>query len=214
MPTRGPPQSPDRNVTAMQLYYSPLSPNSRRVRILAALLGLDLELVNVDLLRAEHRKPPYLAINPMGKVPVLVEGDFILPESAAIMIHLADAHAGDALYPTEPEGRAQVNRWLFWAAAHWGPAASALAFEKVLKPRFFKAGEPDQVQVQRQEQLIRDFAKILDDQLSRHEWVSGQTITLADIAIAPSLRTPGAARRRLTRRLMMRPQFNKLSLAH
>src|SRR6185295_11179895 len=101
----------------MKLYYSPMSSNSRKVRIVAALLGIDLELVNVDIARAEQRAPAYLAVNPMGKVPVLAEDAFVLPESAAIMIYLAENHGGDGLYPQDQRRRAEVNRWLFWAAA-------------------------------------------------------------------------------------------------
>src|SRR6185295_12243104 len=141
----------------------------------------------VDIARAEQRAPAYLALNPMGKVPVLAEDAFVLPESAAIMIYLAENHGGDGLYPQDQRRRAEVNRWLFWAAAHWAPAASALVFEQVFKPRLFKLGEPDEVQVNRQRDLLRGLGKVLDDQLAANQWVAGDAMTLADIAIAPSL---------------------------
>ena len=174
----------------MKLYYSPLSSNSRKVRITAALLDIELELQNVELAKGAHRTPEYLAINPMGKVPVLVDGDFILPESAAIMIYLAETKPGNALYPAQQQARAEVNRWLFWAANHWAPAVVALAFEKVLKQRFFNGGEPDAAQVKRQEDLIAGFAKVLDQQLTGHAWVAGGALTLADIVIAPAFAGP------------------------
>ncbi|MGB9430409.1 MAG: glutathione S-transferase family protein [Gammaproteobacteria bacterium] len=123
----------------MKPYYSPLSANSHKVRIAAALLDIPLELQNVELPKGEQRAPDYLAINPMGKVPMLVDGDFVLPESAAITIYLAESKPGNMLYPAERRARAEVNRWLFWAASHWAPAIGALAFEKVLKPRFSAA---------------------------------------------------------------------------
>ena len=167
----------------MKLYYSPLSANSLKVRVAAALLNIPLELVNVELPKGEQRLPEYLAINPMGKVPVLLDGDFVLPESAAIMIYLAESKPGNTLYPAERRARAEVNRWLFWAANHWAPAIGALAFEKVLKPRFFH-GEPDASQIKRQEDSIQGFAKVLNEHLAKHQWVAGNTLTLADIAIA------------------------------
>jgi len=169
----------------MKLYYSPLSSNSRKARLAAALLDIPLELVNVELPKGEQRRPEYLTINPMGKVPVLVDGDLVLPESAAIMIYLADSKPGNTLYPAQRRARAEVNRWLFWAANHWSPAGAALAYEKVLKPRFFNQ-EPDPVQIQRQEKLLADLAQVLDAQLGEHPWVAGSTLTLADLAIAPA----------------------------
>src|SRR5574337_1935568 len=131
----------------MKLYYSPLSSNSRKVRMVAALLDISLELHNVELPKGEQRTPQYLAINPMGKVPVLVDGDFVLPESAAIMIYLAESKPGNTLYPADRHARAEVNRWLFWAANHFSPAAVALVFEKFLKKKFFNGDDPDPVQV-------------------------------------------------------------------
>ena len=173
----------------MKLYYSPLSSNSRKVRIVAALLDIKLELQNVELPKGEQRRPEYLAVNPMGKVPVLVDGDFVLPESAAIMIYLAESKPGNTLYPVERHARAEINRWLFWAANHWAPAIGALAFEKVLKPRFYNR-EPDAAQIQRQEHLIESFAKVLDAHLAKRQWVAGNTLTLADIAIAAGFASP------------------------
>ena len=167
----------------MKLYYSPFSPNARKVRMVAHLLNKDVELVNVDLGKGEQRQPPYLSKNAMGKVPLLEDGDLRLPESAAIMIYLAD---GTELYPADQRARAEVNRWLFWAASHWGPAVSALNFEHFLK-KFFGGGEPDPAQVKRQEDFVRSFGKVLDDHLANREWVAGKKLTIADIAIAPSL---------------------------
>ena len=173
----------------MKLYYSPLSSNSFKVRVAAALLEIHLDLHNVELPKGEQRKPEYLAINAMGKVPVLVDGDWVLPESAAIMIYLAESKPGNTLYPAELQARAQVNRWLFWAANHWAPAIGALAFEKILKPRFFN-GEPDPVQIKRQEDLIQGFAKVLNEHLAKRQWVAGDSLTLADIAIAAAFASP------------------------
>ncbi|MGH8402969.1 MAG: glutathione S-transferase family protein [Gammaproteobacteria bacterium] len=173
----------------MKLYYSPLSSNSLKVRVTAALLDIPLDLHNVELPKGEQRRPEYLAINPMGKVPVLVDGEFVLPESAAIMIYLAESKPGNTLYPAERHARAEVNRWLFWAANHWAPAVAALTFEKVLKKRFFN-GEPDAAQIKRQEDLIQGFAKVLDEQLTKRQWVAGNTLTLADVAIAAAFTSP------------------------
>jgi glutathione S-transferase len=73
----------------MRLYYHPFSTNARRAVITAIELAAPVELVLVDLVKREQRQPAFLARNPAGRVPVLEDGDFLLPESHAIMIHLA-----------------------------------------------------------------------------------------------------------------------------
>jgi glutathione S-transferase len=175
----------------MKLYYSPISSNARKVRLAASMLGLPIELVNIDLGKGAQRTPEFLAINPMGRVPVLEDGDFILTESAAIMAYLADTKPDSPLYPRDLKQRADVNRWLFWGANHWGPTFAALAFEKWIK-KFMQLGEPDLVQVKRQEDALRGLATVLDAHLASREWVCGAAITIADLAIAASL---GAADR-------------------
>jgi glutathione S-transferase len=177
----------------MRLHYSPLSPNSRKVRIAAALLGIDLDLVHVDLSKGEQRRREFLAKNPMGKVPVLEDGELVLPESAAIMAYLADSTPGSALYPADRRARAEVNRWLFWATGHWGPALAGLTMENVFK-KLLRLGGADAAQVKRHEEMIRGLAEVLDEHLAKREWIAGPSLTIADIAVGTSLMTAAAAR--------------------
>ena len=99
-------------------------------------LGVQLELVLVDLAKGAQRSPEFLALNPNGRVPVLVDGDFVLTESHAIMQYLADITPGQTVYPTDVKCRADVNRWLFWNAQHFQPAVGVLNQERMVKPRF------------------------------------------------------------------------------
>ena len=170
----------------MKLYSSPFSSNARKVRLAAALLDIPLELIEVNLGQGAQRKPEFLALNPMGRVPLLDDDGFVLAESAAIMAYLADQKPGNTLYPADPKQRADVNRWLFWGANHWAPAFAALAFENWLKA-LLKLGAPDPAQVKRQEDSLRSLATVLDAHLGSREWVSGSSITIADLAIATSL---------------------------
>jgi len=126
----------------MRLYHFPVSTNSRRVRMAAAQLEIELELVHVDLPKGEQRSPEFLRINPNGRVPVLEDDGFLLDESHAIMQYLAVRTPGQTLYPMAPRPRADVNRWLFWSAQHFQPAASVLNWERVIKP-FLGRGESD-----------------------------------------------------------------------
>jgi glutathione S-transferase len=97
----------------MKLYCDPISTTSRPVMMLATELGLELELVNVDLMGGGNQAPDYLALNPNGIVPFLVDGDFRLGESAAILKYLA-LKADSGLYPAEPQAQARVDEAISW----------------------------------------------------------------------------------------------------
>ena len=96
-----------------QLHYYP-SNASMAPHILLEEIGAPFELVFVDRTKDAHKAAPYLALNPNGLIPVLVDGDLVLYESAAICLHLADAHP-QALAPAlgTPQ-RAQFYKWLVW----------------------------------------------------------------------------------------------------
>jgi glutathione S-transferase len=170
----------------MKLYSSPMSSNARKARMAALLLDIDVDLETVDLATGAHRRPDYLKLNPNGMVPVLVDGDFVLWESNAIMTYLADSKKGNTLYPSERRARADVDRWLFWSSSHWNPAIGILSFENMIK-KMFGLGEADPAQVQKGEQMFSRFAKILDAHLASRAYVTGENLTLADVAIAAPL---------------------------
>src|SRR5262245_9087638 len=102
--------------TVMRLYYHPLSANSRRAMMPALRLRAPVEFVPVDLVNGEQRGAPFLRMNPAGRVPLLEDDGFMLPESHAIMVYLADKTPGQTVYPQDVRARADVNRWLFWCA--------------------------------------------------------------------------------------------------
>jgi glutathione S-transferase len=170
----------------MRLYLHPLSSNSRRALMTALHLGIPLERTVVDLAKGEQKLPPHLARNPNGRVPVLDDDGFLLWESRAIMKYLAERTPGQTLYPSEPRARADVDRWLFWCAAHLSPALGVLTFENFVK-RLAGRGEPDPVEVARGEALVAQFAPVLDAHLAGRTWVSGDHVTLADLSLAPPL---------------------------
>ena len=120
----------------MKLYNSPGSPNALRARAAVHALGLDVEIVNVDIAKGENRTPEFLAINPNGKVPALVDGDLHLWESRAINAYLTTKVAGQTLYPADPVRRAIVDQWSYWQAIHLGPSMQKVAFERVMKKAF------------------------------------------------------------------------------
>jgi glutathione S-transferase len=89
---------------------------SIRVRWTLQELGVDFEPIRVNLLAGDHQRPEFLKINPAGKIPVLVDGDLVLTESVAIVLYLAEKYPDKGLLPAGPKERAQVNRWLLFAA--------------------------------------------------------------------------------------------------
>jgi len=195
----------------MKLYYSPFSSNSRKVRLAAAELGATLELVHINIVTGAQRAPDYLALNPMGRVPLLDDGGFLLSESSAIMMYLADASHGDALYPREVRPRADVNRWLFWGAGHWGPTIAALAFENMLKS-LLRIGEPDAAQVKRHEEALLALGGVIDAHLQSRDFLLGSTLSIADLAIAAPLMLSVAAKLPLRSFTNLQAWFDRIQL--
>lgn len=194
----------------MKLYTSPFSSNARKAVMAAHELGLSPQLVHVDLAKGEQRQPELLALNPNGKVPVLVDGDFVLFESQAIMAYLADAAPGQALYPTDLRSRAHINQWMFWSANHFGTAISMLNWERAVKA-FLGLGPPDEAIVARGEGLFHDFAKVLDAHLADRTWICGDALSLADISVGCPLMVAVPASLPLEPYANVRAWFSRLS---
>jgi len=106
----------------MKLYGFAGSPRTWKVRALAAHLGIPLEYENLDFAKGDNRTPKYLALNPAGRTPTLVDGDFVLWESDAIMQYLASKKP-NTLWPDDARTRADIMRWQNWQSAHWGSDA-------------------------------------------------------------------------------------------
>ena len=160
----------------MKLYTNLFSPNARKVHAVANELGIELETQTLDLRAGEQRTAEYLALNPNGKVPTLVDGDTVLWESNAIMCYLAGK--GDTeLWPKSAK-RYDILRWMFWESNHLTNALNHLFGQK-----FFNRDNPDQGIIDRATKDFRKYAEVLDAQLANNAHVTGDTLTLADFAI-------------------------------
>jgi glutathione S-transferase len=166
----------------MRLYNAGLSPNALRVRAVVHELGLDVEVVDVNLGDPDEKARTLLPLNPNSKVPVLVDGDFVLWESRAINNYLAGLKPEARLYPDGPRRRAIVDQWNYWGAAHLGPALQGMAFERFMRPRF-GMGAANEAVVAVQAAEIARFLPVLDGALADKEWIAGDLST-ADFAIA------------------------------
>ncbi len=170
----------------MKLYHNPLSPNVRRVRLTAAVLGITLEEKLLDFAKGEHKSAEFLALNPNGAVPTLVDGEFALSESRAIMQYLASKKPESGLLPRDEMARADVTRWQFWDASHFSPQCATLAFERILKS-MMGLGEPNEAKITEALANFRRFGAVLDARLKGKQYLVGNALTLADLTVASSL---------------------------
>ncbi len=166
----------------MQLHAIRASHNCRRVLATADHLKIDLDVIEPNPANGDLRAPAFLAINPNGKVPTLVDGDLTLWESNAIMQYLADTKPSD-LFPSEPKARANVQRWQFWESNHLSVGTGGITFEKVFKPFVLKQAT-DEAAVERATATFHKFAPVLNGQLEGRKFVTGDHLTLADFSVA------------------------------
>lgn len=178
----------------MKLYYSDvLAP--RKACAVAHYLDAPIEYIYLDLGKGEHKSPEYLALNPNGKVPTLVDAGRSLWEADAIMCHLA-ARSDSDLWPQDAR-QIEVLRWLSWCAQHFYRCVGNLYFEHIVKPRF-GLGEPDREAVLQSQTEFRAIAPILDTHLEQRDWLVGDSLTVADFSMAVALPFADAAHIPLT----------------
>lgn len=169
----------------MKLYGFPYSHNTRKVLACAHALGIDLELVIVNLLKKESYTPAFKQKNPNGLTPVLEDDGFLLWESGAIMQYLCAKVPGNTLYPADAHTRAHVDQWLYWNARHWDTAMDTMLIERLIKPLEGHQGDEDIAKRAETDGAMR--AQVLNDHLADKAFVAGDTLTLADIALASLL---------------------------
>jgi glutathione S-transferase len=126
-------------------------------------LGVPYEYVLLDMQAGEHRKPEYLAINPTGKVPAIVDGDFQLWESGAILFYLAQKYGN---LPSSPEEQATMNQWIIFANATLGPGIFVEASREREMPKLMTP---------------------LNQMLEKQPFLLGDELSVADVAVGSVL---------------------------
>ncbi len=168
----------------MQLYVIRGAPNSRKAEAVVAHLDLPVEQVELDIRKGEHKTENYLALNPNGLVPTLVDGDFKLWESQAIMTYLADRFEAESLYPKDLKARAEVDRWLCWSQGHFMRAWVPFLVERFLKP-VLRQVEGDEAAVEAATPGFHAVTTILEKRLDETgSFICGDAVTLGDFALA------------------------------
>ena len=168
----------------MKLYYFETI-NGQKVCAVAKYLDAPVEYIHVDIAKGEQKSPAFLAINPNGKIPALVDGDTVLWESNAIMCHLARKAKSD-LWPTDPVKQIEVLKWLSWNSEHFTRHAGTLYFNHVIKPKF-GIGAPDEKAVEEAIGFAKQFVAVLDRELEGRTFLLGDHLTVADFAVSVTL---------------------------
>lgn len=167
----------------MKVYADPITVNCRKVLAGLDLIGAPFERVHVDYFKAEQKDPAYLAVNPNASVPALVDGDFVLWESNAILQYAADKVGSEQAYPRDLRTRADINRWLLWESSSWFPSCYVFLVENCVKPLL--GGSADPAVLDAQAVQFHKLAAILDARLAANRWIAGGSQpTIADIALA------------------------------
>ena len=159
--------------------YAFATPNSIKVPVALEELGLDYVLHAVNVRKGEQKSAEFIALNPNGKVPVLVDSEaasepLVLTESAAILVYLAEKTG--KLLPASGEARSRVFEQLFFHASGLGPAFGQSGFFQR------QASEPQPLAIQRFTTEADRTLNVLDKVLAEHHFVAGEEMTIADIA--------------------------------
>ena len=155
--------------------YTWKTPNGRKVPILLAELGWSCELHLVDLGKNEQKAPGYLAINPNGKIPAIVDEGTVVFESGAILEYLAEK-AGRFL-PKEPRARAEVLSWTYWQVGGPGPMIGQLG-------AFAREENRDEHAFEKFHAEARRLAGVLDGRLRDRQWIA-RDYSIADVVNYP-----------------------------
>ena len=162
---------------SLTLYGHELSGNSYKVKLFLELLELEYEWVKVDLLKGEHQSPEFLALNPFGQVPVLIDGDTQLADAQAILVYLAQQYGGPQWLPLDALSLAQVVRWLSMAVGEvrQGPEHA----------RLYHVFGVTSINIDRATRQAEQILTPLDRHLNERTWLEFERPTIADLAVFP-----------------------------
>jgi glutathione S-transferase len=162
----------------IKLYGTPLSRARRNLWLLEE-LGLEYSLVRVAPRDLSSQTPEYKALNPMSKVPTLVDGDLTLTESLAINLYLARRY-GKSWWPQSVEDEARLLQWTFFGATELDPLFFILILERLLKPEDKRI----EAAAEQAEQMLARPLTLLNKQLADRDYIHGKEFTLSDLNVS------------------------------
>jgi len=170
----------------MEFYFGITSGNSLRTAFALREIGLPHTAHALHVPRGDSRTPDYLTVNPMGKVPALVDDGLVLWESNAINWYLAEKQPRAGLLAPSLAGRARIQRWLFFQTGHVTPACRAVYLQTNAQVQDFWGLRSDAESAEAGRAELRRYLLVLEAALAGREWLEGE-FSLADIAYAPHL---------------------------
>lgn len=166
----------------MKLYeFAPT--RSIRARWTLQELGVDFEAETVNLTKGEHRRPEFLAINPAGELPVLVDGDLVLTESVAIVLYLAEKYPERGFLPRDLAQRAEAYRWLLFATTELEQPLWRIARNTFVYPEEQRLSAD--VPIASHE--FTEMAAVLDGHMRGRRFLVGERAGVADFVMAYTL---------------------------
>ncbi|XP_060520839.1 uncharacterized protein LOC132698663 [Cylas formicarius] len=169
----------------LKLYYFAPSPAVRSTLLTVAALGLDVELITVDLAKDEQMKPDFLEKNPLHTVPTLEHGDVVIADSHAINAYLVGKFGeNDSLYPKDLHKRALVDQRLYWEAGVLFPRLGAVTVPLL-------EGASRKIDKASADKLLLTYQS-LESILERSLYVSGKNLTIADFSVAATFSSANA----------------------
>lgn len=164
----------------LTIYALDLSGPALKVLYVANALGLDYEKKGIDLAGGEGQSPEYKKIHPAGKVPAIVDGDFNLWESNAIIRYLADK-ANSELYPRDLKQRALIDQWIDFASLHIQNGMGRVLWNKVMAPKLGR--EVDENSLKCGMEFLNRYLPIVEEQLGKSAYIAGDKLSLADFVL-------------------------------
>jgi glutathione S-transferase len=170
----------------VEFYYGRVSGNSARTAFTLNEASAHYTTHLVYTPSGENRSPAYMAVNPTGRVPALTDGELRLWESNAINWYVAEKHPESRLLPASVEGRAAVQRWLFFQTGHVSPACTLIFRSTNTRMQKFWNMKGDAQSLEAGRKELARCLEVLEQALAGREWLEG-AFSLADIAYAPHL---------------------------
>ena len=169
-----------------KLYCAPESGNCYKVRLLASILDVRLEHVELDFFNSAHKAPEFLAVNPKGEIPTLIDGEHVLTDSSAILVYLAGTHPDrggedvpSSYWSTAAVEQARIVDWLAFTATY---IHTGLSRARAIKAFNWPADATEETFREAQSKAAKSL-EILDKKLEKAEWLAAERPTIADVAV-------------------------------
>jgi glutathione S-transferase len=171
----------------MKLYTHPLSLNCYKVRLLLALIAQECNYENVDLINDRHKSDDFLLVHPLGQVPVLMDGDFSIWDSQAILVYLARKFENENWLPLQAKASGQIASWLSFAAKELATGLAAARVHHLLGGQGINFVTRLNIEIDRATSQGKKSLEVFNSYLCDRQWLVEDAPTIADIACFPAI---------------------------